>query len=199
MTGDFSMAQCLTVSGRVYDPFVPDQKVVDVSDIAHALSQTCRYGGHPSSFYSVAEHSVLVYSCGVVRARELSANREYLHALYLALLFHDAPEVYLDDAAAPFKERPEMEWYRDLETAWMLAIYQKLGIAGVCGGVEHQLIDTIDKKVRGLEMACLFPKAPPKIQKSWGFDYSAGELGCLPPARAEQGFLLVYNKIESML
>lgn len=87
---------------------------------------------------------------------------------------------------------------------WTMAIYQKLGIVGKFGlelpmvdVAEHRLVRSVDEKVRGLEMACLFPAAPAEIRKSWGFDYSAGELGCLSPARAEQAFLHAYNKIEA--
>ena len=74
-------------------------------DIAHALSNTCRWTGHTSRFYSVAEHSVRVAE----RARELLA--EVGHGLHTQLLgalwglLHDAPEAYLVDMPRPLKGR----------------------------------------------------------------------------------------------
>ncbi|HVP24196.1 MAG TPA: hypothetical protein VMS77_09835 [Conexivisphaerales archaeon] len=172
----------------------PDASVVDVADIAHALSQTCRYGGHTSQLYSVAEHSVLVYLNGLIRMG--CDNRVGL----MALLFHDAAEVYLDDAVAPFKELPQMEWYRDLEAAWMGAICEKLGVAGEVDAAMRELVKKVDDEVRGIEMAYLFPTAPAEVKKSWGFNYGGvvGEIGCLEPSRAEQSFLCVFNRIEAM-
>lgn len=65
-----------------------------LEDIAHALSNTCRYGGHCSEFYSVAEHSCLV--AAIMRERDLGDPREGL--------LHDATEAYLSDVPAPFKQ-----------------------------------------------------------------------------------------------
>ena len=45
-----------TYSGKRYYPVDPRIEDVDINDIAHALSHLCRYGGHCSRFYSVAEH-----------------------------------------------------------------------------------------------------------------------------------------------
>ena len=45
-----------TYSGRLIDPFEPPVEF-SLVDIAHALAQVCRFGGHTVRFYSVAQHS----------------------------------------------------------------------------------------------------------------------------------------------
>ncbi|TAM99321.1 MAG: phosphohydrolase, partial [Rhizobiaceae bacterium] len=52
----------MTHSGKPFYPARPAPSDIDILDIAHALSMTCRYGGHARRFYSVAEHCVLVAS-----------------------------------------------------------------------------------------------------------------------------------------
>ena len=49
-----------TYTGRQFWPIDPRANEVHIEDIAHALSMMCRYNGHCRTFYSVAEHSVLV-------------------------------------------------------------------------------------------------------------------------------------------
>ena len=86
------MSRIATVSGKLIDPFDLQPADVCVKDIANALSNICRFGGHPKVFYSVAQHSVLV-------ARSLPEN------LQLAGLLHDAAEAYLGDWPRPIKTR----------------------------------------------------------------------------------------------
>ena len=50
-------AWILTASGRRFDLLAPTVESVDAGDIAHALSQVNRFGGHTRVPYSVAEHS----------------------------------------------------------------------------------------------------------------------------------------------
>ena len=89
-----------TFTGRAYWPADPHQREVRIEDIAHSLSMQCRYGGHSSLFYSVAEHSVYV-------SRLVPPE----HAL--VGLLHDATEAYCSDVPRPLK--PFLSNYADLE------------------------------------------------------------------------------------
>ena len=40
-----------TVSGRRVNPFDPDPEQLDIDDIARALANLCRFGGHSRVFY----------------------------------------------------------------------------------------------------------------------------------------------------
>ena len=52
------MSYITTVTGKHFDPVNPDEKLIDIYDIAHSLSLICRANGHIKHFYSVAQHSV---------------------------------------------------------------------------------------------------------------------------------------------
>jgi hypothetical protein len=47
-------------SGKWFDFCAPASSEFTIEDIAHGLANICRYSGQCSSFYSVAEHSILV-------------------------------------------------------------------------------------------------------------------------------------------
>jgi 5'-deoxynucleotidase YfbR-like HD superfamily hydrolase len=79
-----------TYNGDFFDFDHPESFDFDVETIAHALSNICRYGGHSSKFYSVAEHSVLV-------------SRVVPSHLAMCGLFHDASEAFVGDMPSPLK------------------------------------------------------------------------------------------------
>jgi 5'-deoxynucleotidase YfbR-like HD superfamily hydrolase len=83
-----------TASGRKLDLEAPKPEQVAVEDIAAALSKVCRFGAQASTFYSVAQHAVLVHDL-VVEAghRELAATA----------LHHDSAEAYVCDLPSPLK------------------------------------------------------------------------------------------------
>lgn len=84
-----------TNSGIFIDVAAPRADLINVDDIAHGLALTCRYGGQSQSFFSVAEHSVLVYDL-------LRWMGEPADVCFGGLL-HDAPEAYLGDIVTPLK------------------------------------------------------------------------------------------------
>lgn len=79
-----------TFMGHRFYPLEPCIDDVDIEDIAHGLAYQCRFNGQTSSFYSVAQHSLLVAS--IVPP-----------ALRLSALLHDAAEAYLGDIVKPLK------------------------------------------------------------------------------------------------
>ncbi|XBS71123.1 HD family hydrolase [Acerihabitans sp. KWT182] len=84
------MTWITTFTGRHFDYASPNIDSICISDIAHALSNECRYAGHCPQFYSVAQHSVLT-SMIVPPAFALEA------------LLHDAAEAYCKDLPSPLK------------------------------------------------------------------------------------------------
>ena len=90
------MSSITTYTGKHFDPTNPDIKSIDIKDIAHSLSLTCRGNGHVSSFFSVAQHCI---NC----AQE-AYERRYSKRVILACLLHDASEAYMSDVPRPFKQ-----------------------------------------------------------------------------------------------
>jgi hypothetical protein len=86
-----------TVSGRRVNPFDPDPSQLDIGDIARALGNLCRFGGHSRVFYSVAQHSVIVSELVEQRGGDVED--------VFAALMHDAAEAYLGDMPHPIKHR----------------------------------------------------------------------------------------------
>jgi len=78
-----------TYTGRqVFFDAQPNQ--YHIVDIAHGLSNACRFAGQCNQFYSVAQHSVLV-------------SQRVPEEFALWGLMHDAPEAYTGDIVHPYK------------------------------------------------------------------------------------------------
>lgn len=84
-----------TFSGQFVDVNSPDPTTISLTDIAHALGNICRYGGHCKRFYSVAQHSVFVSK----RVERKGGSR----LLQLGALHHDDAEAFLGDIPRPLK------------------------------------------------------------------------------------------------
>lgn len=93
-----------TISGRLVDLAVPTADMIDIQDIAHALSQICRFGGHSPGHYSVGEHSLLVTAVTHVLLDEVGVTDMQIRlSAYLHALLHDASEAYAGDVISPLK------------------------------------------------------------------------------------------------
>lgn len=113
-----------TYTGRRFYFEKPSSEMICLPDIAHALAHQCRFGGHSSHFYSVAEHAVLV---------------SYYVPMYCAAeaLMHDAAEAYYGDVWAPMKRNlcftpscsmEDSTSYSALEYRLLKMIFQKYNL-----------------------------------------------------------------------
>lgn len=102
-------------SGKVIDLLRPTVDDILLVDIAHSLSNICRFGGATVNFYSVAQHCIFV-------SRLLPPH------LALWGLMHDASEAYLGDITRPLKMYLNGK-YTDLEKIYMRVICEKFGLS----------------------------------------------------------------------
>lgn len=141
----------LTYTGKLFTPYNPISDDIDIKDIAHGLSNICRFGGHSNNFYSVAQHSIIVsYNCGV-------------DALYG--LLHDASEAYLGDIPKPLKILRQYRGYRKAETRLQKMIYSKWTKGVPCfrdtifGPLQYEpkSVKVADLRALNMERCKLFP------------------------------------------
>lgn len=109
------MSYITTFTGKQIDPANPNLSSVDIRDIAHALSFTCRGNGHVKTFFSVGQHCINA-------AKEASA-RGYSKRVILACLIHDASEAYMSDVPRPLKHL--LTDYIHAEDQFLEQIYMK--------------------------------------------------------------------------
>jgi hypothetical protein len=108
-----------TATGKKVNIFDPELDEIDIEDIANALSKICRFNGHISDFYSVAQHSVMVSKMLRKCAKDIQRHG----------LLHDADEAYLCDIPSPLKYMDEMLPYRRIARNFLVnVIYKKFHV-----------------------------------------------------------------------
>lgn len=159
--------KCRTFSGKYVDPFDLQFDDVCIEDIAHHLSNLCRFTG-AGPFYSVAQHSVQVsWAC--------RGSRDFA----LAGLLHDAAETYLNDISSPLKYDPIMAGYREREHEATLVIFGALGV-----NPEYlSMVKEHDDKMFQNEV-------------EWFWGSRVGGLGLWPPQQAEAEFLAEWHLLR---
>ena len=166
-------------SGGTFDILNPRPEDVRIEDIAHALSNQCRFTGHTKSFYSVAQHSVL--------ASTLVDGPDELWAL-----LHDASEAYMGDMNRPLKHTPEMSRFRTAEKAAMTAICVHFGL----DPKEPASVKAIDRRLVVSEARDLLPRSH---SEGWEFfqDVVPIPMTIEPwgPVKAERKFLERFEEL----
>lgn len=107
-----------TISGKKFTLVDPSPESIDIFDIAHSLGNQCRYAGHVTRFYSVAEHSVLL--------SEIVDPGNGNPLVSLAALLHDAEEAYTGDINQPLKSL--VPYFKKLADRIRRAIFDKFEI-----------------------------------------------------------------------
>ena len=173
-----------TVSGRFVNPFDPDPEQLDPADIARALANICRFGGHCRPFYSVAQHSVIVSELVEQRGGDLED--------VFAALMHDAAEAYLGDMPHPIKHRSPLgaafkEAEAHLESVLRTRFSIKADVPEI-KRIDRALLATERRSVSG---------------ESWDWPELEGvealdiELVAWPPDDAERAFTARFDALQS--
>ena len=159
-----------TASGGRFYPLAPSILEIEIEDIARALAMTCRYGGHVSDFYSVAEHSVIV-SCYV----PIEFRRQ--------ALLHDAAEAYIGDMIRPLKHAAPMAEFARVERTIEAMIFERFAVTPT---------DESTRAVKAIDDRILRDEADRLLKNSeWAkrFEPLGVTLACLSPKAAERVFL----------
>jgi hypothetical protein len=199
-----------THSGKKIDLLNPTSKMVDIEDIAHALSMICRFNGHCRDFYSVAEHSVMAEAVGCqIRKNERCSKNPLIPPRSaiewaresLELLLHDAPEAYIGDLTTPLKRgldlmvmgspSPEMRIspIGELEMRWQISIGQAFGLGDRLANPSN-LVQQADDHVLAIEVTTLFHP----MHSCWWDARNRPRSGemmiqCWSPAKARRQFI----------
>ena len=167
-----------TYTGKQFDLRDPTPSMICIEDIAHSLSNLCRYVGHSKTFYSVAQHSVIVsYNCTDVRWG----------------LMHDAAEAYIGDISRPLKTL--LRDIKEIELEIMHTIANKFALPLPI----PDEIETVDNILLATERLYFMEEIP----TFWGIDYEDVEPLPLPinkivawtPQAAEQEFLRRFHEL----
>lgn len=104
-----------TYTSVKFYPLDPRASEIRIEDIAHGLSNICRFNGQSIKFYSVAEHSV-----------HISNHVPLEYALWG--LLHDAPEAYISDVPRPIKK--SIPIFSEIEDKIMNKVCEKFNLVG---------------------------------------------------------------------
>lgn len=167
----------VTRSGNKFYPLDPRPEEILIEDIAFALSNVCRFGGHVS-FYSVAQHSCLVHD-------------HCPPALKMLGLLHDSTESYIGDCVRPLKQ--QMPEYRKIEANLWKVIAERFSLPVVM----PPKIKEIDNRALLAERNHLMPAG--ENTRNWYLDDFMEPLPCIlpywTPIVAEREFMTRYNEL----
>lgn len=166
-----------TYTGRQFWPADPRVGDFDILDIAHGLSNVCRFSGQCNRFYSVAEHSYWVSTvCDPADALEG--------------LLHDATEAYLSDLVTAVKQL--VPAYKVLEKAMEEVVAKQFG-----------LWYPWPVSVQEADLTVLMAEARDNLERpprAWAIDVPPMErkVACWAPQEAKAVFLARYEELVAL-
>jgi len=162
-------------SGAWFDFLDPRSSGFTIEDIAHGLANICRYSGQCSSFYSVAEHSLLVSESAVGHEREA--------------LMHDAAEAFLGDVTRPLKQLlPE---FKKIEREVEIAILERFELCYPLSPAIKQA----DLRVLAAEQAQIMPAGANSWAEASGVEPAPIRVRHLSPDDAYREFLARFEML----
>lgn len=154
----------ITNSGIKFDLLETKVHMINIRDIAHALSNVGRFGGHCKQFYSVAQHSVHVSQV---------VSEEYA----FCALMHDATEAYIGDMVSPLKAAIPL--FKEVEQNLWEVIASKYGLPKYLPGpvkyADYQLLKAEKRDIMPETEDWEFLKeisVPSLYISAWSSDYS---------------------------
>lgn len=153
---------------------------VDLRFIALSLSKLCRFTGHtgttPTSFYSVAQHSVIMaQSILLVTGNPIVA---------MQALMHDASEAYIGDIISPLKRKVK-DIVKPIEDNIEQVIFKALHIPYPL----DPLVKKVDINICQYELEFIVNPQPQYANK---FDF-------WNPEKSFEEFMTMYDRIRSLI
>lgn len=182
---DFSRYKILTSSGVYVNYVNPLVDSIRIQDIAHGLSNECRYAGQCRTFYPVGQHCVL-------------ASYFVPNALAMEALFHDSTEAYLKDLPTWLKLL--LPGYREIEEKFDVVIRTKFGLTldPEARLANKKIIKEVDYKLLATEKRDLMPQDG----EDWTYlkDVSPMPFTITPwsPKKARRKFLARFEELKNI-
>lgn len=174
---------------------------VDIDDIAHSLSQQCRYNGNTPVFYSVGEHAPFVTRLTKLFIINNEApyieqwNNDDKAMCCLGAIVHDNPEQITGDMIRPIKRK--VTGFKEIEDKVTPIMEKAFGLE--LTDEMHQLIKKADDAMADIELRYFFPwKVMGKPLSEFRLtDFSGSAKPGLSPKKAKRLFLDTFRKASA--
>ena len=178
-----------TASGKALTLLDPKPEQIELYDVAHGLSNVCRFSGQCKIFYSVAQHSVLASHVITLLDGFLKLSAAERKALQLIALMHDSSEAFIADVPTPIKVH--LPFYKEVETKIMQAIATRFGLDFAL--FSHPLVHEVDAVMLATEKRDIMqPEPQPWIDLPKPF---GGSIFPMDPKKAESDFLVTFLEL----
>lgn len=178
-----------TFTNKYVDPWAITEGEVEIQDIAHSNSQDCRFNGHTMTFWSVAQHELLVAYL-LIKAG-MSKGTAVLG------LVHDGSEAYFRDLPSPIKHDERLAAFRAGEKRCSHVVASALGASLD----DEDLVKEADIFARRVEqLAFMGSKVDPGTLNP-KFDFREARkiihaLATQGPPAIEQIFLELFDRLQ---